>query len=253
MIKVGCCGFPKARKAYYEYFQVVEVQRTFYKPPRLETAERWREEAPVDFEFALKAWQLITHPPTSPTYRRAGVEITKEERDLYGFFRPTDRVFSAWETTRQIAQALRARIVVFQCPASFTPTEEHIADLRTFFQKAERGGLIFAWEPRGKWDDEVIAALCRELDLIHCVDPFARLPVTGGRAYFRLHGKGGYRYRYTDEDLAHLAEVASRYDEVYCMFNNVSMWEDALRFKEEIHVPGTASPLSASGEAGGVS
>ena len=231
VVKVGCCGFPKARKQYFEAMGLVEVQKTFYKPPRLETAIRWRNEAPPDFEFTLKAWQLITHHAVSPTYRKAKIEVPPEERERYGFFRPTDEVFQAWEVTKEMAQALQAKVVVFQCPARFTPTQENIANMRAFFGGIERGGLTLAWEPRGRWEDYTIASLCEELNLIHCVDPFQRLPVTGGTAYFRLHGKTGYYYRYTVEDLAWLAELCSRYDEVYVLFNNVSMWESALEFK----------------------
>jgi len=230
-IKVGCCGFPKARKEYYRHFELVEIQKTFYQLPLLETAQCWREEAPEGFEFTLKAWQLITHKPSSPTYRRLRMEIAEEDRGKYGSFRPTDEVFAAWERTKEIAEALAARIVVFQCPASFTPTEEHIANMRAFFQGIDRGSLIFVWEPRGEWKDERIEALCRELNLVHCVDPFKRRPVYGDFAYFRLHGVTGYRYRYTDEDLDQLLGWCRRFDKVYCLFNNVSMWESALKFR----------------------
>ena len=68
-VKVGCCGFPRGMKDYFSHFRLVEVQQTLYKMPKLETALRWRQQAPSDFEFTLKAWQLITHPATSPTYR----------------------------------------------------------------------------------------------------------------------------------------------------------------------------------------
>jgi len=56
MIKIGCCGFPVARKKYYEVFSVVEIQQTFYQLPKPETARKWREEALFDFEFAMKTW-----------------------------------------------------------------------------------------------------------------------------------------------------------------------------------------------------
>lgn len=238
MIKIGCCGYGRAKATYYQHFRVVEIQQTFYKPPRLATAERWRAEAPPDFEFTLKAWQLITHKPSSPTYRKAKLSLDGPP-EHYGAFRPTAEVHAAWETTQAIAQALEARFVLFQCPASFTPTEEHIANLRTFFREVDRGGLCFAWEPRGKWDDEQIAALCQELDLIHAVDPFQRLPVTEGTAYFRLHGRTGWRYHYTDNDLAQLLAWCRDYDEVYCLFNNVSMFEDAQRLWELAELSGT--------------
>jgi uncharacterized protein YecE (DUF72 family) len=76
-IKVGCCGFPCSRKRYYENFDVIEIQKTFYNPPRIETAEKWRSDAPKNFEFTLKAWQLITHPKESPTYRKAKLNLSE--------------------------------------------------------------------------------------------------------------------------------------------------------------------------------
>jgi uncharacterized protein YecE (DUF72 family) len=70
MTKVGYRGFPCARKEFYKKFKVVEVQKTFYKPPSLETLEKWKNKTNESFEFALKAWQLITPPPRSPSIGR---------------------------------------------------------------------------------------------------------------------------------------------------------------------------------------
>jgi uncharacterized protein YecE (DUF72 family) len=230
-IHIGCCGFQKARRVYFAHFSAVEVQQTFYKLPRLATAERWRAEAPPGFMYTMKAWQAITHTPASPTYRKSGLRLAKEDRDRYGAFRPSDEVRDAWRRTLEIARAMAARVVVFQCPASFTPDKENLANLRAFFQWAERDGLIFAWEPRGAWPDELIERLCRELDLIHCVDPFERPSVHGVPVYYRLHGRNGYDYRYSDGELLQLQAWCRHHPEIYCMFNNVTMWEDALRFK----------------------
>lgn len=234
-IKIGCCGFRRAQANYYRHFELIEIQKTFYQPPMLRTARRWREEAPEGFEFTLKAWQLITHTPSSSTYRRLRMEIPVGRRDRYGSFRPTGEVLTAWKRTKEIAQALSARIVLFQCPASFTPTEEHKRNMRSFFGELDRGGLTFAWEPRGEWKDEEIEALCRELDLVYCVDPFKRQPVYGDFAYFRLHGVTGYRYRYTDEDLRRLLGWCRDFDKAYCLFNNISMWEAASKFRQLVN------------------
>ena len=78
--------------------------------------------------------------------------------------------------------------------------------------------------------------LCRRLDLVHCVDPFSAEPTYGEAIYFRLHGRGGYRYRYTDEDLSDLRKICERHRDagrspIYVMFNNTAMRQDALRFK----------------------
>lgn len=231
-IRVGCCGWPVARTRYTEVFDLVEIQHTFYRLPSLTTVHRWRAGVPSDFEFTLKAPQLITHEPTSPTYRRLGRVLTEAERPRYGGFKPTREVAAAWDAARAIAAALRARLVVFQCPASFGPTEEHIANLRRFFREIERADLRLVWEPRGSWPREVIRSLCQELDLIHCVDPFLQPPLWGEPAYFRLHGRGGYHYRYSDSELDELRQLVEPYRSAYVLFNNTAMFEDARRFLE---------------------
>src|SRR5258706_15940930 len=103
---VGGCGFRLAKGVYAERFRVVEVQETFYQPPRIATLRRWREAVPKDFEFTLKAWQVITHAPTSPTYRRLKTKFSPEELAQCGYFQSTPVVEQAWQTTRACAEAL---------------------------------------------------------------------------------------------------------------------------------------------------
>ena len=153
-MRVGCCGFPEARGKYYRDFDVVEVQQTFYQPPRPLTVQRWRMEAPEEFEFALKAWQLVTHPSSSPTYRRLKARIPDRKARLYGFFRPTDEVWEAWETTQAIASALKARVIVFQCPASFAPTSENIRNITGFFAQGQGPGPYFHLGTPGRLEEE---------------------------------------------------------------------------------------------------
>jgi len=234
MIKVGCCGFAVARRKYYDNFEVVEIQKVFYQFPKLETILKWREEAPKGFEFTLKAPQLITHLPSSPTYRKLGYSIPDKEKANYGFFKPTDEVFEAWEKTQKIAQLLEANIVIFQMPPSFHPTPENKRNMRNFFRKIKRQGLLLVWEPRGDWDGKEIRSLCSQLGLVHCVDPFRAEALSGEFVYFRLHGIVDYRYRYTDRDLRKLKVKCEEKKEVYCMFNNVYMFEDATRFKKMV-------------------
>ncbi len=231
MIKVGCCGFAAAHARYFEALSVVEIQRTFYEPPRPETARRWRDEAPSHFEFTLKAWQLITHQASSPTYRRLRTRLSAGERGEVGAFRWTDPVRRAWAATRRIARLLGAGKVIFQSPARFGPTSENQDRMREFFGSIDREGLLLIWEPRGRWEPAQVRALCRELGLVHCVDPFKGRAVTGGLRYWRLHGLTGYRYRYTREDLLRLRDRIAPRGTTYCMFNNAAMWHNARQFK----------------------
>ncbi len=173
-IRIGYCGFPVAQPHYARVFQVVEVQQTFYQVPRITTLARWRERLPNPFEFTLKAWQLITHEALSPTYRRLSERFTASQMRRCGAFQPIAEVREAWEHTAAAARALGAGVILFQCPASFVPTAEHLENLRHFFGGVDRGDFKLIWEPRGRWQASVVRQLCRELDLIHAVDPVER-------------------------------------------------------------------------------
>ncbi|HEY0322347.1 MAG TPA: DUF72 domain-containing protein [Pyrinomonadaceae bacterium] len=231
-INIGCCGFRSSRESYYAFLNSVEVQHTFYQPPQVSTLARWREEAPPDFVFTIKAWQLITHQSNSPTYRRLKRQLTETEKGRAGSFRPSRIVKEALDTTLACAQALKARAVLFQCPASFQPTRTNLENLRRFFTKTKRDQLTFCFEPRGHWPLEVTRDLCEELDLWHVVDPFKERTTTPTCCYFRLHGRGGWRYTYEDDELEELLSMLPEDRASYVFFNNREMLTDAVRFKE---------------------
>src|SRR3954453_23652570 len=65
----------------------------------------------------------------------------------------------------------------------------------------------------GARPDETVLAVCRELELIHAVDPFVRPSLTPDLTYRRLH-----------------AWIDPK-NETYVMFNNVPRGGDAKRFR----------------------
>ena len=242
-IKVGCCGwgfFKGGLKAYMKKFSLVEVQQTFYRLPMVKTAERWRVEAPEGFEFSIKAWQALTHLSTSPTWRRSGLKPGELKQRQYGWLRPTRDNFEAWKQTKEIADALDARVCVVQCPPNFKCTKENAENMRKFFSKIDRCKLVLAWEPRGDWKEhpDEIAKLCEELELVHVVDLMRREPVSKHPiAYIRLHGLNpreyDYNYGYSLAELKQLAlktrALAKKHREVYILFNNFEMYENAAQ------------------------
>lgn len=241
-IKIGCCGYPVAKKRYYENFDCIELNNTFYQLPSYETAQKWRKEASFDFEFIVKAFQLITHPPTSLTYKRLKEKI--KNRENYGFFKPSDEVFEAFERTYQIGKILNCNKILFQTPSSFKPNKENLSNLEKFFHTIKKGypkNLDYILEVRGKeWEDKIVKEICEEFNLIHCVDPLNRKPVFGKFNYFRLHGeyKNGriiYYHNYTLEELKEI-EKSSGKELNYIMFNNSNMFLDAIKFKDLIGV-----------------
>ena len=230
-VKVGLCGFSMALAQYPSHFDVVEVQQTFYQPPEDATLRKWRAAVPADFEFTLKAWQLITHAGTSSTYRRLRRPLTSSEKADAGGFRPTPIVDEGWRRTIECAALLSATAILFQCPASFKPIDDNLRNLRAFFTRIARPhGIRMMWEPRGPWPEKEVAHLCAELDLVHVVDPFANVAQTSSPTYLRLHGVTGSRHVYTDEELQRLISLLPENGDAYVMFNNLPRVGDAKRF-----------------------
>ncbi|HVW08894.1 MAG TPA: DUF72 domain-containing protein [Bryobacteraceae bacterium] len=232
-VEIGLCGWNGSQASYFEMFRSIEIQTTFYDPPALRVAEKWKSDAPADFRFCIKAWQLITHVPSSPTYRRLRTPVADADKPFLGSFQPTEQVMRAWERTVEIARCLDARVILFQCPKSFVPSDKNLSNFCSFFRTIRRRGLRqLAWEPRGEdWTEDIVSELCQEFDLCHCVDPFAGRSAHGSLRYWRLHGRGSYSYRYSDADLVRLKSMLLR--EIrpgFLMFNNFSSKADAIRF-----------------------
>lgn len=216
---------------------MLEVRKAFYQPPKVETAERWRQKAPSDFVFTLKAWQLITHETSSPTYRRLRESLSDAERARCGRLRWNETTQMAWRRTQAIADALDAGAVLFQTPKSFEPTDENLRNLRTFLSNADRRDRHVVFEPRGDaWTDDLVADLADEFDLVHGVDPFLRSPTTTGLRYFRLHGRPAYEYgySYTADDLADLQARLPSGGPAWVFFNNRTMADDARALQRRL-------------------
>jgi uncharacterized protein YecE (DUF72 family) len=234
-IKLGMCGFTIGAAAYFRQFKVVEVQQTFYDPPAHDNLARWRRDAPTDFEFTMKAWQVITHFGTSRTYRRLRSPFSERARADAGGFRANDTVLRAWNTTLACARILRATAILFQCPASFRATDENIEAMRNFFSLIERPQQVqLLWEPRGNWPDDLVSGLCSDLALIHAVDPFIRPSLTPQLIYWRLHGNKSHYANYTDAELEQIYDwlPSDRGVDAYVMFNNIPRVKDVKRFRE---------------------
>ncbi len=241
-IKVGTCGLRSPHSKYYSNLDVVELQETFYDLPDPDKMKRLRKEAPLSFEFTVKVFQAITHPRTSPTWRKMKSKL-QGNLDNYGYLKPTRENLEIWEVFLERTKPLNAKIYVFQTPSSMPATEESLRWVIEFFKTIRQRDTIICWEPRGSWceKNEWLRRVVEECDIIHVVDPFRREPIMlRSLTYFRLHGIGGgevnYRYKYTDQDLLKLRSIVLRClqtsDKVYVLFNNIYMFEDAVRFKK---------------------
>lgn len=233
-IRIGLCGFSMAMRDYPRHFPVVEVQQTFYEPPRDDVMAKWRAATGPALEYTMKVWQLVTHAAGSPTYRRMKSPI--EAGGEPGFFRDTAAVAAGWLRSLECAKVLTASAMLFQCPASFRPDPENVRRLRGFFERIARPPLRLLWEPRGDaWlaERDLALAICRELDLVYVIDPFVTEPSRGAAVYWRLHGIDGVRHSYTDAELFRLHRMLEGADPngaAYVLFNNLPRIGDARRF-----------------------
>jgi uncharacterized protein YecE (DUF72 family) len=235
IVRVGLCGFTMSMKDYPRYFPVVEVQSTFYEPPRDAVMKNWPAiDSDSSLEYTMKVWQLVTHPANSPTHRR--MKRALDPKDEPGFFRDSPIVEEGWRRSVECAELLSATAMLFQCPASFRPEPENVSRMRSFFERITRPRARLVWEPRGpKWvaERELALSLCRDLDLVHVVDPFVTQPEVGHPVYWRLHGIGGARHSYTDAELKQLHKMlldVELSEPAYVLFNNLPRVGDAKRF-----------------------
>lgn len=229
-VRVGLCGWTVSQSAYVRRFPVVEVQQTFYEPPTDGLLTRWRTQVPSNFEFTMKAWQLVTHESNSPTYRRLKQPLPDNARGEVGAFRATHPVLAGWQRTLDCARILQATAVLLQCPKSFRPSAVNVGRLRSFMSQVERPDGRLLWEPRGEWPTQLLTELCAELNLVHVVDPMHAETVTPEQTYYRLHGTTGSRHVHTDEELHRLRSLIEGRPSPYVMFNNLPRAGDAERF-----------------------
>jgi len=100
-------------KFYSRYFNVVEINSTFYRPCNPKTAEGWARRTPDDFEFTVKAWQQFTHKKDPWT--------AEEVEEFKAGLLP-------------LAEADKLGCILFQFPASFKHTPETMDRLKSLLE-----------------------------------------------------------------------------------------------------------------------
>jgi uncharacterized protein YecE (DUF72 family) len=206
--------------AYYaERFDTVEVNTTFYRPPRPEVAAGWVARTPAHFEFALKIYQKFTHPGM---YRKAQntEDARVSQKDFDEFRAGIDPV----------ARAGKLGALLAQFPASFKDSEES----RELLDRLLRAFADYpvAVELRHRsWSDRIADTLTllntykaawTQIDEPKFQFSIRQnyLPNVQGFYYMRLHGRNAekwwrheksedrYNYLYSASELKPFAETA---------------------------------------------
>ena len=203
-------------EAYSRAFNFVEVNSTFYEIPKMKIVESWRKRVPEDFEFSVRCNKMLTH------------EL---------MFESVPEAFEILDTMVRICETLKAEILHFQTPPSFTYNKINGKKVKDFFKSTKLNNLRIALEIRSPilLDPSFVKSI-QDLDIIHCVDLLKGIKPAfqSDILYTRLFGKGHHNiYQPLDSELKQIEKAASKESikkAVITMHSN-RMFKDAARFK----------------------
>jgi uncharacterized protein YecE (DUF72 family) len=186
---------------YATRFPIVEVNNSFYRLPEESSFDRWREESPAGFVFALKASRYITH-----------IRRLREPKDPVTLF---------WSRAGRLQEKLGP--ILFQLPPRFRADAALLEDFLAVLPKAMRAAFEFRDDSWGQ--DQVLGALDRAGAAWVLADrpgPRVQPIVTGGWSYIRFHQGRAVHPGYTREKLRAWADriVALQARDTYAFFNN---------------------------------
>lgn len=192
---------------WFEYyaarFGTVEINNSFYRLPSEAALEAWRERAPANFIFAMKASRYITHIKRLKDVEAVGLFV--ERVSILG---------------------PKLGPILFQLPPRWHVNTER---LNAFLEGLPKG-YRYAIELRDEtWFDEEVYKRLREHNVAFCIYEFdwrlSPLEVTADFMYVRLHGPGGkYQGLYGAEGLEPWAQRVREWQrekrDVYFYFDN---------------------------------
>ena len=219
-VRVGCSGwvykhwrglfYPESLpqrfwfQRYAEEFDTVEINASFYRVPKPETFNGWREKAPPGFCYAVKANRFLTH--------------LKKLKDCEG---ETDSFIAL---ARKLGPALGP--ILYQLPPSL---HKDLDRLDTFLRRLPTDiEQVVEFRHTSWYDEETLTLLDRHGVGFVCHDLKGLVSprwASGKTAYVRFHGSGGrYSGRYSDEALLGWSDWCVEQSQsgrsVWCYFNN---------------------------------
>lgn len=243
-IRIGCSGwnyrhwrgdfYPEGLPSkgwfahYAEHFDTVEINNSFYRLPKPETYETWRDQAPTGFCYAVKASRFLTHNKKLKDPERPLDLLLGHARLLGDHLGPIlYQLPPGWKLNRDRLEHFLGRL-----PADVT----HVLEFR---------------EP--SWLTREVLELLDTHGAAFCTHDMPGMTVprwaSGKAAYVRFHGPSEkYCGRYPDAVLRDWADwmiaEAKRGRRVWVYFNNDiggAAILDALRLKGMVREAITAS------------
>lgn len=208
--------YPKGKvdelEYYSQFFDTVEINSSFYRPPNPGYVYNWARRVPEGFLFAVKLWQKFTHPRMFKEATGQDAAISQADVDLFR------------NSIEPLAKYGKLGALLAQFPPSF----KNDGFGRQVLEAVSRifGEYRLAVELRHhSWsDDQNTASLLKENNVawVNIDEPkfqssvAAEVPVTSDMAYFRFHGRNAemwwkgdsetrYKYLYSSDETKELA------------------------------------------------
>ncbi len=242
---------------YSQFFNTVEINSSFYRPPNPGYVYNWVRRTPADFLFAVKLWQKFTHPKMYEAATGEAAAISQSDVDLFN------------HSIEPLYKAGKLGALLAQFPPSFKNDrygqQMLSAVIRTFGQYR----LAVELRHRSWSDDAHTAELLREHNVawVQIDEPkfpssiAADIPLTADMAYFRFHGRNKetwwtgdsetrYKYLYSPEEIKELADkMRPAFEQTrltFAFFNN--HWRgyaprNAADMKKELKLPVDELPV----------
>lgn len=187
---------------YARFFNSVEIDSTFYGTPPAATVERWRQQTPDAFTFALKTPQQITHEKRLHDAEEAMALFVGRARLL----------------------AEKLRVILIQLPPDFGLGEKEV--LADFLAQLPQG-VRYAVEFRNlAWEEKPTAVLLRQHNICWAAADYTIMPKvihpTADFVYLRLLGRHG-RYVTKDQELRDPSADLAHW------VNELARWEGAFK------------------------
>lgn len=188
---------------YAREFDTVEINNSFYRLPSSETFDEWREQAPSNFIYSVKASRYLTHLK----------RLTDPEDPLQRFF---DR-----------ATHLRHSLgpILYQLPPRW---HVNLARLEHFLSVLPKGYTHVVEFRDQTWFIEEVFQVLERYNIAYCVHDMRPLQVplrvTSKTVYLRFHGNISHDGDYTASQLKKWAERITKWEsegrDIFVYFNN---------------------------------
>ncbi len=243
---------------YSQYFNTVEVNSSFYRPPDFGIAHSWARRVPPGFLFSVKLWQKFTHPKMFEAATGEEAIIAAADVDLFR------------RSLEPLAGSGKLGALLAQFPPSFKNDETGRRILAAVARAFGEYPLAVELRQRSWSDDDRTADFLRQNNIawVQIDEPkfstsvAVELPVTSSLAYFRFHGRNAadwwtgdnetrYRYLYSPDEIAQLSEkvktAAAGAELLFAFFNNHwKAWapRNAGDMKKALGIPSQQIPMN---------